>query len=583
MLILVEHERTGLFLFGGLMNSLVLAALAFVGYLIAYRLYGGYLARRVFQINPDAVTPAHELRDDKDFVPTRRQILFGHHFTSIAGTGPIVGPAIGVLWGWLPAFLWVVLGPIFIGAVHDFGSIVVSARNRGRSIGETTGQIISPRARLMFLILILFLLLIVIAIFAMIIGILFTMYPESVFPVWAQIPIAVALGYVLKRTSIPTLPASIVGVVLLYLCIGIGVYFPLSMPSLFGIAPITLWVVILLVYCYFASVLPVWKLLQPRDYINGHMLYVAMAALILGLVALHPPMSAPMLNLHPPDAPSLIPALFIIIACGAISGFHSLVGSGTTSKQIANERDAQPIGYGGMLLEGALAVIVLVSVGAAIGDATVWHQHYAGWKSTSGLAANLGAFVTGAANMLEAIGVPVVFATTAIGVFIAAFAGTTLDTATRLQRYVVSELAATANLKPLTTTHGATTFAVLSAALLALAQSGGRGGLMLWPLFGASNQLLGGLALLVTTVYLVRRGTNSLVTGIPMVFMVLMTGWAMVENLFDFWAARQWHLVFINAIILALDVWMIVEAVTVLRRLGVQKRPAQEAVARVAS
>jgi len=561
------------------MNSLVLAAIAFAGYVLAYRLYGRYLARRVFAINPEAITPAHEFRDDRDFVPTRRAIVFGHHFASIAGTGPIVGPAIGVIWGWLPAFLWVLLGPIFVGAVHDFGAIVVSARNQGRTIGDTTGQIISPRARLMFLILIFFLLLMVIAIFAMIMGVLFTMYPESVFAVWGQIPIAVALGYVLKRTNIPAFPASVVGVLLLYLLIEAGVLLPLKMPSLFGVDPITLWVIVLLVYCYIASVLPVWRLLQPRDYINGHMLFVAMGALVLGMIVLHPPVSAPVLNLHPEGAPSLIPALFIIIACGAISGFHSLVSSGTTSKQIASETDAQPIGYGGMLLEGALAVIVLVCVAAAIGDANVWHQHYTGWKSTGGLAANLNAVVTGAANMLGAIGVPRVLATTAMGVFIAAFTGTTLDTATRLQRYVITELASTVRFRPLTTTHGATSVAVLSAAALALAQSGGKGGLMLWPLFGASNQLLGGLALLVTTVYLVRQGRNSLVTGIPMVFMLLMTGWAMIENFLDFWETGQWHLVIINAVILVLDAWMIVEAVAVLRRSGKEKAPEHEPVA----
>jgi carbon starvation protein len=553
------------------MNSLVLAIIAFVGYIVAYRVYGRYLARHVFAIDPDRVTPANEFSDDKDYVPTERQIVFGHHFTSIAGTGPIVGPAIGIIWGWLPAFLWVLLGPIFIGAVHDFGAIVISARNRGRTIGDTAGQIISPRARVLFLIIIMFLLLIVIAIFAMIIGILFKMYPESVFPIWTQIPIAIGLGYVLRRTSIPALPASIVAVILLYAAIAIGAVLPLEMPSLFGFEPLTVWVVVLLIYAYIASVLPVWKLLQPRDYINGHQLYVALAGLGIGLVVLHPVMSAPAINVHPVGAPSLIPGIFIIIACGAISGFHSLVSSGTTSKQIMNERDALPIGYGGMLLEGALAVIVLIAVGAAIGDSTAWAAHYGSWQASSGLGAKLGAFVSGGANMLVAIGVPKLFATTAIGVFVASFAGTTLDSATRLQRYVITELAEAVNIKPLATKHGATTVAVLSAAILALGQGGGKGGLVLWPLFGASNQLLGGLALLVATVYLIRQGRNSLVTGIPMVFMLLVTAWAMIENFSTFIGNAQWHLVGMNAVIFLLDAWMIFEAVVVLRKLEREK------------
>ena len=292
-----------------------------------------------------------------------------------------------------------------------------------------------------------------------------------------------------------------------------------------------------------------------------------MGALVLGMIVMHPVMAAPALNVHPEGAPSLIPGIFIIIACGAISGFHCLVSSGTTSKQITSESDALPIGFGGMLLEGALAFIVLVSVGAAIGDTAAWNAHYGSWAASSGLGAKLGAFVSGAANMLSAIGIPKLFAATAIGVFVASFAGTTLDSATRLQRYVVGELAEAINLKPLASLHGATSFAVLSAAALALAQGGGKGGLVLWPLFGASNQLLGGLALLVATVYLMRRGRNSLVTGIPMVFMLLVTAWAMVENLSGFWSRGEWYLVSINVVILALDLWMIAEALIVLKRL----------------
>ena len=549
------------------MNSLILAGIAFGGYIVAYHVYGKHLARRVFRIDPNATTPAHEFRDDRDFLPTKRAIVFGHHFTSIAGTGPIVGPAIGIIWGWLPAFLWVLLGPIFIGAVHDFGAVVVSVRNRGRTIGDTAGQIINPRTRVLFLIVIMFLLLIVIAIFAMIIAMLFEMYPASVFPIWMQIPIAVTLGYVLRRTDIPGLPAAIIGTVLLYVTIGIGALVPLRMPPLFGLQPLTVWVAILLVYAYVASVLPVWKLLQPRDYINGLQLYVAMGGLVIGMIALHPVMAAPVVAMHPVGAPRLIPGIFIIIACGAISGFHSLVSSGTTSKQITSESDALPIGYGSMLLEGALAVLVLVAVGAAIGDSATWHAHYGSWAASSGLKAKLGAFVTGGANMLAAVGIPRAFAVTAIGVFVASFAGTTLDSATRLQRYVITELSGAVGCRPLTTTHAATSVAVVSAGALALAQGGGKGGLMLWPMFGAMNQLLGGLALLVATVYLVRNGRNSLFTGIPMVFMLAMTAWAMAENFVGFWGAAQWHLVAINAIIIALDVWMIAEAVFVLRRI----------------
>jgi carbon starvation protein len=564
------------------MGSVLIAAGAFVAYLVAYQTYGRFIGRRIFGLDRLRTTPAEGLHDGHDYVPTKPQILFGHHFTSIAGTGPIVGPAIAVIWGWVPALLWVIFGSIFMGAVHDLGSLVVSARHQGRTIGEVAADLISPRVGIIFLAVTALVLLIVVAVFCFVIASVFDAYPQSVLPIWLQIPIAVAMGHLVYRKGMNPLPLSIVAVVLMYVTIVIGAYIPLKMPEEAGLSPLTLWTLILLVYCYIASVLPVWRLLQPRDYINGHQLFIALGLLALGVLVAKPQIVAPAVDLHPAGAPPIWPMLFVIVACGAISGFHSLVASGTTAKQLASEAHAQAIGYGGMLLEGMLAVFVLIAVAAGVGltakgdmtGAAVWKARYASWQTAEGLSANLQAFVDGSGAMLASLHIPPKVALAIMGVFVTSFAATTLDTATRLQRYVISELAARVNLRPLTHKHAATSLAVGTAAAMALAQGGGRGGLILWPLFGATNQLLACLALLVITVYLQRQNKPLAFTFIPWLFMLLMTGWAMYYNMRGFWAGgpQQLHLLIIGGLVIALEAWMVIESLGVLIR---RRQPAR--------
>ena len=546
------------------MNSLVLCVIVYLGFIAAYRTYGRFLGRKIFELSKDAVTPAREINDGVDYVPTRKDILFGHHFTSIAGTGPIVGPAIGVIWGWVPALIWVFVGSIVMGAVHDFGALVVSIRKSGRSIGDVTGDIVSPTARLLFLLVIFFGLFIVLAIFGMIIGLLFAMYPSLVFPVWMEVPIAVALGYLVYKKNANATVLSIVAVALLYFFVWVGVYFPIEMPGIIAGSPLVTWIVILMVYAYVASVLPVRTLLQPRDYINSHQLLVAMALLFLGLAIAHPKITAPAFVAAPVGAPSMWPFLFITIACGAISGFHSLVASGTSSKQLSRETHAHAIGYGGMIMEAALAVMVILACTAGLGAG--WTEHYASWSAANGLAAKVSAFVEGGSTFLLALGIEEKLAETILGVFVVSFAATTLDTATRIQRYVVSELAGTFKLKALQGRHPATAFAVVTALILALITGDGKGALILWPLFGATNQLLAGLSLLVITIYLYKRGKPVLLTAIPMVFMVFMTGWAMIVNVKNFYDTKDWLLLAINAIIIVFVAWMIVEVIRVVRK-----------------
>ncbi len=560
------------------MNSIVMVAGTFFLYLIAYTLYGKYLGKRIFKLNNENETPAHKLRDNIDYLPAKKEVLFGHHFTSIAGLGPIVGPTIAVIWGVVPAILWVIFGSIFMGAIHDLGSVVVSMRNKGYSIGEITTKLVNKRARMLFLFIIFFELWMVIAVFALIIAILFTLYPASVIPVWLQIPISMGVGYYVYKKNGNIYIASIIAIILMYFTIYIGTYYPVKMPSLFGLTGQEIWIIILFIYSFIASVLPVWVLLQPRDFINALQLILILVLMALAVFVAHPHIVAPALRLHPEGAPPIFPFLFIIIACGAISGFHSLVASGTTSKQIDKESDAVFIGYGGMLAEGFLATLVIVACIAGIGLGThgadgvvltgkdAYMHHYLSWTAIKGLGAKLAAFVTGAVNMIEKLGIPKNLSATILGVFLVSFANTTLDTAARIQRYVISELALDYKLKPLSDKYIATFIAVATAALLAFSNKGGKGALILWPLFGSVNQLLAGLALLIITVYLKRKNLPIFYTAIPMFFMIVMTGFAMVYNILDFFHKRNILLLLIGIAVFILEIWMVIEAMVVLKK-----------------
>ncbi len=561
------------------MDALLLLLVCFVGYILAYHTYGRFIARKIFKLDRNAPVPSKQLEDGIDYVPARKGIIFGHHFTSIAGTGPIVGPAIGIIWGWVPAILWVTVGCIFMGAVHDLGALVVSMRNEGKSISEVAAKYINARIRFIFFVVVFLSLLIVIAVFGVVIAIVFSFFPSSVVPVWLQIPIAMTLGFMIYRRGANVVTATAFAVIAMYLTIWLGSVLPFNMPEIFGIPPTGVWTIILLIYAWFASTLPVTTLLQPRDYINAWQLFIMMALLVAGVffAAFLSDLSivAPAVNLSPKEAPPIWPFLFVTIACGAISGFHSLVASGTSPKQVSYETDCQFVGYGSMLLEGALAVLILICVSAGIAiayktsDGTVlkgieaWNQHYFSWQAASGLQAKLNAVVYGAANMMNSFKLSAAVGLTIMGVFIASFAGTTLDTSVRIQRYIISELAADLKVKPLTNRYLATTFAVLTAAGLAFATGAdGNGAMVLWPLFGSANQLLAALALLVVTIYLKRKGGLKFIfTAVPCLVMLIITSWAMVENEKIFIHERNWLLVVVGGGIFCLAVWVIIEAV----------------------
>ena len=561
------------------MTAMLIMFLVFAGYIIMYQVYGKFIGRKIFKLSPANKTPSVELKDGFDYVPTKKEVIFGHHFTSIAGTGPIVGPAIAIIWGWVPALLWVFIGSIMMGAVHDFGTLIISMRNQGKSISEYTAKYINNRARVLFFLIVFLELWIVIAIFGIVIAIIFNMYPASVIPVWLQIPIAVYLGFLTYKKGKAIMSWSIIAVVAMYITMIIGYYAPVSMPHIFGIPPTGIWTIILLAYAFIASTLPVTTLLQPRDFINSHQLVIALALLVAGVIfsALGGQLEivAPAFQARPADAPPMWPFLFITIACGAISGFHSLVSSGTSAKQVRTEEDALFVGYGSMLMESVLATLVIIAVSAGIGIAyttsagetltgtAAWTTHYSSWAAAKGLGSKISAFVTGSANMIGNIGIPKDIALVIMGVFVASFAGTTLDTATRIQRYVVAELFSDLKLKFMANRYVSTSVAVGSALILAFtAGASGKGALILWPLFGAINQTLAALALIIVTLYLRNKGgLKWIVAGLPAIFMTIMTVWAVILNQVKFLNAHNILLQTTNFIILIIAVWITIEGI----------------------
>ena len=588
------------------MEALLIAVVSFVGFIVAYHTYGRYLGRRIFRLSADNVAPSVELQDGRDYVPTRPGIVFGHHFTSIAGTGPIVGPAIAVFWGWLPALLWVVFGSILVGAVHDFGSLVVSMRSRGQTIGDIAGRMISPRARILFLLILFFALMVIIGVFGLVIAMLFSLYPQTVLTVWLAMPLAVAVGFwTYKAGGGLTIPV-LLTLAILYVSMYIGAY---HLPITLGDLPlfagaeasfqeslastVVIWTLLLLVYCFVASILPVWTLLQPRDFINANQLLIAMALLFGGLLVARPEVAAPAINhAAPADAPSMVPFLFITIACGAISGFHCLVASGTSSKQLPSERDARFVGYGGMLLEGSLSVLVIVaccaglgmgiyqmadgsldrvldSAGTPLAGSAAWEHYYSGAWGDMALGDQVGAFVEGSANMMTAVGIPLEMGIGIIAVMVASFAATTLDTATRLQRYVIQELGTAIRVPALRQKYVATGIAVATGGAIALMsgpEGPGSGGLILWPVFGATNQLLAGLAFLVVAFYLLRHGVTVWFLLAPLALMIVMPAWAMAEQIVNWRAKGNWVLFGIGIMVMTLQLWMVAEGALLWRK-----------------
>lgn len=536
------------------MNAVPIALFGIFSFLLTYKFYHVYLAKKIFKTDDGALTPAHQLSDGIDYVPTKKSVLWGHHFSSIAGAAPIVGPAIAVIWGWLPAFLWVLIGGIFIGAVHDGGTLILSAKRQGKSIAEISGGLITPKAKIYFLGIIFFLIWTVIAVFAFVIAVLFHKYPQTVIPVNAQIILAVALGVFSYKKNISLLIPSILCLLILYALIPVGIKYPISLSGLTNY-PILVWLIFLMIYSFVASVLPVWALLQPRDFINSHQLIVGLLAIYIGFFILQPDLVAPVINPSPSGAPMLWPFLFITIACGAISGFHGLVSSGTTSKQLDKMSDACSIGCGSMLGESALALMAILACTAGFANFESWQAHYISWNAASGFAQKLSAFVEGTALFLSQLSIEREFAKSVVVILVISFAATSLDTAARIQRLILSEIGSAVFKKKnfLENRFSASFIAVGTAAALALsAGKSGQGGLILWPLFGASNQLIAALSLAILSYWLIKQKQNFWITFIPFVFVMALVSSAMVYNLIEYYQSKKFLLLTSQFLVLIL-------------------------------
>ena len=504
------------------MSGIVILLISIVALVLGYIFYGGWLAKK-WGIDPSRKTPAHELEDGVDYVPAKAPVLLGHHFASIAGAGPINGPIQAAVFGWVPVLLWVLLGGIFIGAVQDFSALFVSIRNKGKSIGEVMGNVLNQRCKYMFSIFTWLVMLLVDAAFADIVA-------KTFFSVGASnpaangsvatasilfIPLAIAFGFFVYRKHAPLVVSTIAGVVVLFVAIALGLKFPIQG----SFSTVAFWRAIVFIYCAIASVTPVWILLQPRDYLNSFLLYSMIGAAAIGII-----FSNPAVNLTPfagfkVGNSFLFPTLFITVACGAVSGFHSLISSGTTAKQLDNEKSAKMVGFGAMLIECLLAVISLICVASvsANGVTSVATGEKLGTPSIVFASAIEGFFLK--MGFSESAG-KVTF--TVISLAVSAFCLTSLDTCCRLGRFTFQELFAAKEgeedahpvRKALSNTYVATLVNIGLAAILCVG-----GYATLWKLFGACNQLVSVPALMAAAVYLKSVGKKHNMFYIPMFFM----------------------------------------------------------------
>lgn len=502
------------------MSGIVILLISLVCFFAAYATYGRWLAKQ-WGVDPKLNTPAHELQDGVDYIPAKAPVLLGHHFASIAGAGPINGPIQAAVFGWLPVLLWIIIGGIFFGAVQDFSSIFVSIRHKGKSLGEVIEENIGHRCKILFTVFAWLVLILVVAAFADIVANTFVGFNADGSLNSANgsvatasmlfIPLAVAFGFLVYRRNAPLIVSTIVGVILLAACIAAGLAFPVYLGK-------TFWLVVIFIYVGIASVTPVWILLQPRDYLNSFLLYFMIIAAVIGIVFTNPEITMPAVTSWKlANGQTIFPYLFITVACGAISGFHSLIGSGTTSKQLDNEKDALLIGYGGMLIECVLAVIALICVGALCADgnyAAIGTPAVVFATAISTFFANLGFNETAAGATF-----------TVISLSVSAFCLTSLDTATRLGRFMFQELFAPQSGEqesPLQKACGNMYIATLvTAAFGALLCIGGYANI--WPLFGACNQLVAVPCFLGVAVWLAKNGKNNRMLFIPMIFMLCAT------------------------------------------------------------
>ena len=549
-----------------MVQAIVLVVATLVTFSVGYLGYSRYLARFV-DLDDDRETPAHKYRDGQEYVPSKKPVLLGHHYSSIAGGAPIVGPiTAGVVWGWVPAFLWIAIGNPLFGSVHDFMSLSSSVRHDGKSIGYIIGEYVGERGKDMILWFAFLTIILVIAVFGLVIALVFNAYPQAATASLVYIGLALVFGVYMYQLDLPFLPGVAAFVAMVFAGVWVGVQFPIAMvpgdypagtivllsgsplPPVLGSVNIATWIPVVLAYGFIASVLPVWVLLQPRDFLTSSLLYAGVGGTLLAVIVGTFTGAAAQLEVSLPafkgfmggdivnNSLPLFPLLFVTIACGTISGFHSLVSSGTTAKQLDKETDARTIGYGGMLGEGLLATVALVTVAV-----------YSATPASGGIGLALPNFATGGGIILNlGFGIPETLAAPFMGLVLVSFLLTSTDTAVRLGRYMLEEIVGT----PESSVQSTVTNRYVNAAIqcipaYALVASGRWADL--WPLFGGANQTLAALALLVATVWLANWSDDKqlLSTGAPMAFMLAITTTALLylslyQNLYQKFVLGNW-------------------------------------------
>lgn len=555
------------------MGALVLLLIGVCMFAFGWFVYSRFVAGKILKLDDKNKTPAHELRDDIDYCPTNKFVLWGHHFTAVAGAAPIVGPAIAVQWGWLPAFLWVVIGTVFFAGIHDMSALWASVKNQGKSIGTVCQRVVGSKVGQLFMVVIFLVLLMVNAAFGVIIAKESVEHPTTIIPAWGAILIALIMGQAIYKFKMNLTLVTIVAVIALYALIPVGVAFPVNLPeNVGGLDSLRQWVVILFIYAGIASILPVWMLLQPRDYVNGIQLFIGLLLLYGSILIVNPPVLAPDIIpvIKNGDWGVLIPILFITIACGAISGFHGIVASGTTSKQIDKETDVRFVGYLGAVGEGSLALGTIIICVAGVGllganaglNPETWVTLFKGGP---------GNFATGGGAIVEkGIGLSYSAASTLFSLMLILFAATTMDAGIRLQRYIIQEWGEIYKIPFLKKNAIATIVAVVTSFLMAIngIGEGGANQVAIWPLFGATNQILASLTLLTIAVILIKNKKvgGSLVVLIPMVFILTMAFWGALVKTKEFYTNSDWLLFVIDILVLVVTILVVLSALSTISK-----------------
>lgn len=541
------------------MNTLIIAGILLLWLFLSYKIYGSILEKRVIQADNLRTTPARELNDRVDYSPAKKPLLFGHHFSSIAGAGPILGPLLGVLYfGWLGALLWVALGSVFLGAVHDYTSLMTSVRNKGTSLADISEKTLGSRTKIIFSLFLWFALALVISVFAVVASQTLVSQPEIVIPTFGLILIAMMFGWMIYRKGVNVVVGTFISLMALLFLIYLGELYPVVLPATFlGISNQNFWFFSLLLYSMCASSLPVWFLLQPRDYISTWILFFGLGLGYIGLAVSHPPLNAPAFVSFTSKGGPLWPMLFVIIACGAISGFHSVVAGGTTAKQLSDEKSGKLIAYGGMLTEAALAgLVIFIAAGALVWDPSRTQSQFGFQYLMTSVGDPIQAFATGYGRIVSSLpGLSVTLGLFIGMIMLNAFVLTTLDTGARLARFITAELAG--KKVPLLQNRWVASFLVVSFAGALGATEGYKA---LWPIFGASNQLVAALALIVVTSYLVGVKRPKKFTLYPALFMLVTTLAALIYQGVNFFKSKSYLLGGISALLIVLAVIIVFES-----------------------